>query len=357
MESVNPNFSFMPLLFLVSTSVGFFLAFVLFMKRKANGGNVFLSILLFLFSISIADSVLYWTDYYLVQPDLLGISLSFALFFGPLYYAYAITSLSKAKRPKYWCLPHMIPGMLYLLYLLPFHLTFGPDKLEAIQAWYRDPVNMVVAPLAKIISLVVYGWGVWLFLKREKNHSPQWLRRATAMFLAYAVLLTFYDFLVVLGILQIQWDYVISAAMVVFIYYIGYLGFSSSKLMDGLKPNGKYRSTTLTNAASEHIFEKLSLYLEQHKPYLNPEMRQPQLAQELSLTTHQLSQVINKRAQMSFPDLVNSYRVNEAKALILKGERSIDVAYAVGFNNKTSFYKAFKRFTGLTPNEFKKQKR
>ena len=177
------------------------------------------------------------------------------------------------------------------------------------------------------------------------------------MFLAYAVLLTFYDFLVVLGILQIQWDYVISAAMVVFIYYIGYLGFSSSKLMDGLKPNGKYRSTTLTNAASEHIFEKLSLYLEQHKPYLNPEMRQPQLAQELSLTTHQLSQVINKRAQMSFPDLVNSYRVNEAKALILKGERSIDVAYAVGFNNKTSFYKAFKRFTGLTPNEFKKQKR
>lgn len=355
MTEANFSLSTWPIIFLISTSVGFFLAFVLAIKHKSNPGNIFLAFLVLLFSISIADSVLYWTDYYLIKPDLLGLSLSFVLFFGPLFYSYVQASLLEKDIKWTRRALHAIPGLLYLLYLSRFHLTFGEAKLLAIEAWYLDPINTIVAPALKVVSLGIYTWLTHKFLRLEGLKSPVWLKRASRLFIAYTFLLIIYNVLVVTGILKIQWDYLIAAAMVVFIYYIGYLGFSNSKLMDGLKPSDKYKSTTLTDRAGEHIYEKLRTYLANDKPYLNPELRLNNLAEQLGVNSHQLSQVINERGKMNFAELVNSYRIEEAKELILQGEKVIDVAFAVGFNNKTSFYEAFRKATSQTPNEFKKQ--
>lgn len=355
MTEVNLSLTTWPIIFLISTSVGFFLSFVLVMKRSANPGNVFLALLILLFSISIADSVLYWTDYYLIKPDLLGLSLSFAFFFGPLFYSYVQSSLLAKSMSWRRRALHMIPGFLYLLYLSKFHLTFGEAKLLAIEAWYKDPVNTTIAPALKVISLGVYAFLTAKLIKLEGAKSPLWLKRASSLFMAYAFLLIVYNVLVVTRVLKIQWDYLIAAAMVVFIYYIGYLGFSNSKLMEGLKPGDKYKSTTLTDGAGVHIYRKLLDHLQNEKPYLRPELRLNNLAEQLGVTPHQLSQVINERAKMNFAELVNSYRIEEAKELILQGEKVIDVAFTVGFNNKTSFYEAFRKVTSQTPNEFRKQ--
>lgn len=355
MTEANFSLTTWPIIFLISTSVGFFLSFVLVMKRKSNPGNVFLALLVLLFSISIADSVLYWTDYYLIQPDLLGLSLSFAFFFGPLFYSYVQASLLDKDVKWNERALHAIPGLLYLLYLSRFHLTFGEAKLLAIEAWYQDPINTILAPALKVISLGVYAWLTHKLLGLSAKQSPLWLKRASRLFMAYTFLLIIYNVLVVTGVLKIQWDYLIAAAMVVFIYYIGYLGFSNSKLMEGLKPSDKYKSTTLTSRAGEHIYEKLRACLENEKPWLNPELRLNNLAEQLGVTSHQLSQVINERGKMNFAEFVNSYRIEEAKGLILQGEKVIDVAFAVGFNNKTSFYEAFRKATDQTPNEFRKQ--
>ncbi len=356
-EGVVLNFSVWPLIFLISTSVGFFLSLVLFIKRKLNPGNPYLAILILFFSISIGDSVLYWTDYFLVKPQLLGISLPFGLFFGPLFYLYVIQSVSKRKIALSEYALHFTLGLVYFIYLGNYYLTSVEEKLAAIEAWYNDPVNTFVAPLLKIISLTIYSYLVYRKLKHAdpKLDKVHWVKRANVIFIFYTIMFVFYHILVVLGIFKIQWDYAISAAMVVFIYYIGYLGFASSQLMGGVSlKNGKYRSTTLTPNASKAIYRKLMSHLESQKPYLNPELRLTTLADQLSISQHQLSQVINEQAEMNFAELVNSYRIEEAKELILKEKKVIDAAYEVGFNNKTSFYKAFKRNTGKSPQDFKK---
>jgi AraC-like DNA-binding protein len=53
--------------------------------------------------------------------------------------------------------------------------------------------------------------------------------------------------------------------------------------------------------------------------------------------------------------LINSYRVNEAKALLINEPQDtiLDIAYAAGFNSKASFNRIFKKVTGMTPSEYR----
>jgi len=79
------------------------------------------------------------------------------------------------------------------------------------------------------------------------------------------------------------------------------------------------------------------------------------LAMALGIRPYQLSHFINNYLEMSFSDLINSYRVEEAKKEVLSRPEAtiLAIAYESGFNSKASFNRAFKKFTGLTPSEFR----
>ena len=61
---------------------------------------------------------------------------------------------------------------------------------------------------------------------------------------------------------------------------------------------------------------------------------------------------------MNFFELINKFRVDEAISLLkenkLNSLQIIDIAYEVGYNNKVTFNKAFKKETSLTPSQFLK---
>lgn len=96
-----------------------------------------------------------------------------------------------------------------------------------------------------------------------------------------------------------------------------------------------------------------------NKPFLAPELTLDQLALQLSLRPRVLSQVINDRLGQNFYDFINRYRIQEASRLLTNPkDRKItilEVLYEVGFNSKSSFNTLFKKYTGLTPSEFKKK--
>jgi YesN/AraC family two-component response regulator len=73
------------------------------------------------------------------------------------------------------------------------------------------------------------------------------------------------------------------------------------------------------------------------------------------ISTHQLSQLINEQSKTDFRNYVNSFRIDEAKTLlILEPERSIiSICFHVGFNSKAAFNKAFKKVVGCSPGEFR----
>ena len=98
--------------------------------------------------------------------------------------------------------------------------------------------------------------------------------------------------------------------------------------------------------------------MKDEKLYQEPQLTLQNLADKIEVPSYQLSQAINEGMNMNFYDLVNSYRVEEAKRLLLdeknKNLTILSVGFEAGFNSTTTFNTVFKKFTGLTPAEFKR---
>ncbi|WP_143751929.1 helix-turn-helix domain-containing protein [Maribacter sp. 4U21] len=106
--------------------------------------------------------------------------------------------------------------------------------------------------------------------------------------------------------------------------------------------------------------EKLLIYMEQEKPYLDYDLTLQKLAFQIDIIDKELSILINHHIGQHFFDFVNEYRVNEAKRLLGNPDKKaltiLEILYQVGFNSKSSFYTAFKKITGKTPVLYRKER-
>jgi AraC-like DNA-binding protein len=120
----------------------------------------------------------------------------------------------------------------------------------------------------------------------------------------------------------------------------------------------KYKTSTLDPEKAERYLKKLFYVIEVEKVYKDEDISLQSLAGKLSIPPRELSRVINKRLDMNYSNFINSYRIDEAKTLLFDpGENDhsiLDIAYEVGFNSKAVFNRAFKKFTGMTPSQFRK---
>jgi AraC-like DNA-binding protein len=124
-----------------------------------------------------------------------------------------------------------------------------------------------------------------------------------------------------------------------------------------LKVNvGKYKLTELEMTEN---YKKIVVYLTQEKPFLDSNINLTKFSSDLKACSHNISLTINCKFEMSFYDLINSYRIEYAKSKLLsfdKNNLTIEsVGSESGFNTMSSFYRAFKKHADCTPSEFLKQ--
>ncbi|PJZ52791.1 helix-turn-helix domain-containing protein [Leptospira adleri] len=107
----------------------------------------------------------------------------------------------------------------------------------------------------------------------------------------------------------------------------------------------------LNNMDTEKIKRNLHHLLHNERIFLDEDLRLPSVAEELGLTTHQLSAFLNRHLQTNFNTLVNIFRVKEAmKLLEEESSRSIiSIGMAVGFNSLSTFQRAFMNLVRMTP--------
>ncbi|MGG7664139.1 helix-turn-helix domain-containing protein [Dyadobacter sp. BHUBP1] len=114
--------------------------------------------------------------------------------------------------------------------------------------------------------------------------------------------------------------------------------------------------------------EKMSLYhqrlltlMETEKPYMDSEITLPKLARMILLNSYQTSYLINSRFHENFYNFINRYRLEDCKRMLANPEFDhlsiLDIAFESGFNSKTSFNTAFKKYTGYSPREFRERSR
>lgn len=132
--------------------------------------------------------------------------------------------------------------------------------------------------------------------------------------------------------------------------------------------NSSYEERQVSNPVIKSLSEKeeeletelnnkLLDYMNESKPYLNPDFSLQALSDDLYVSRHQLSSIINKKQGMNFFEFVNSYRIDEVKKLMddLSNDemKNYELAYEAGFNSKATFYRIFKQMTGQTPSDYR----
>jgi len=134
-----PSFDTWTSIFLFAAVQGIFVSAVLWFIQKGNRfTNRLLSLLLFLFSVTLIEYVLYWTKYQVKFPHSLDASGSFPFLYGIIllfYFRNVFEQKKIAKKDIY----HLLPFFIYVLSELPLYLSTAETKVKWMHADYVAP--------------------------------------------------------------------------------------------------------------------------------------------------------------------------------------------------------------------------
>jgi AraC-like DNA-binding protein len=368
------HFTFWTVVLLIAAGQGAFFGTLLLLGGRGNrSAERLLGLIVLVFTLTLFDYLGFWTRWNYRFPHIAFSYVWLAFLPGPLYYLYLV-SLFQGKGPGRRQLPHFIPALATLLLFLPLYLASATEKVGfftgeghySLLLGLHPGLGFRAAAILTVIQLLVYG-GLSLWLVR-RHSLPETLDRrymnaTLLLFGGYVAAYVFYYAIIKTPLFTLLLDYSITLAMVVFIYTLAYLGYRrpaifQGKAMGRLFAIEKYQTSALTAGAVDGLLGRLEYLMQTGEAYLDNELRLPKLAERLNASPHHLSQVINDRLGMSFPAYVNTYRLKKAKALLLDPRQSehtvLEIAYASGFNNKTTFNKLFKEATGMSPTAYRK---
>ncbi len=301
---------------------------------------------------------------------------------GPVMYFYTRSLLDADFRLSGRDWLHFLPGAAYLLYSLVVFVT-DVWVLDGDYYFYADGRDKDLAPwyqISGLLAMIVYS-------VRSLRTYNQYRKRIFAE-LSYADTVVFSwvkQYLVaLLGIMTLRiifllllpnfgsfgrwfWYYLGFAALYYFIALAGY-----TNVVKSLAPLHWRRQNSPAAAAVEEKPAEKSLVaepaemqtwkpiiralMEEDRLYENPTLTLNDVADQLGITSKQVSGLINQGFQQNFNDFVNGYRVAAVQAKFAQGEQDqftiLSIALACGFNSKTTFNRVFKRVTARTPVQY-----
>jgi AraC-like DNA-binding protein len=118
----------------------------------------------------------------------------------------------------------------------------------------------------------------------------------------------------------------------------------------------QYEQSKIGGLDVAKIMDRINEIMEEEKAFADEELTLKNLASELDITAHQLSEILNEKLKKNFNSFVNEYRIREAKIMLIdEPERSVlSIGIAVGFNSHTTFCTAFSRLAGCSPAQYRK---
>ena len=356
-------------LFLFFAFLGSLLAVLFLFKKKGDRlANVLLGVYTFLFALELLNNSLRWSGDIYRAPF---IHLNFTHFpmwtiYGALLYVY-VRQVVKKTGIKVSDALFLIPPLVTIALLFPYYSLDTESKIQAFAD--RTSYDYIYFPdygIWIVIAIMFFYAGLTYFSfwqnKRIGFRENKWLKWFVGSYLGFAFMFALYIGLVRFQLMDPSYDYFVDIVIVFFIGMLTFFGFIQPEVFEGKSikeaiPFIKYRKTGLSDALSMEMKEKLLHLMETRRPYVDNDLRLDDLSLMMKLSRNHTSQIINEHFNLSFFDFINQYRIKDAKNLLLQNKednRTItQIAYDVGFNNRASFYKAFKKFSeGGSPSEY-----
>lgn len=134
---------------------------------------------------------------------------------------------------------------------------------------------------------------------------------------------------------------------------------SEKMLQKPMKLNFLFLGKKANQEYAVHLLNRLFRLMNDEKPYLEKNISLESLALRLNVTAEQLTKVINDNLEQGFSELISTYRIQEAKRLLVTPEfrhtKPEEIASRVGYESIALFDEAFKKSTEQTPTEYKKR--
>jgi AraC-like DNA-binding protein len=347
--------------------------------------NLYQGLLLISLSLAIFEEWLNNTGYIVKVLYLTNFSESLNFVFAPLFYLYIYNSLNPESRKKDWI--HFIPFIFFTFYLVfqfiqpdemkynSFLDTKHPDweYLQVQTPISDDPLGVrVYVNQLTLIQFVVYiTASILILLKkfrslnqplfRTDNEMLRILRNFVIHF--FIIIALFFITKLTFGMRSDIGSYLIAAYISFMIYSTTWQIMNRSDFFDNpgsflTFPALKYQKSSLTEEQKDQILGKITREMEKNNYFSNNLASLSGLAKQINESQHHVSQVINEKMNKNFFEMLAYYRVEHAKKLIAgdkDGKITIEeLAEMVGYNSKSSFNTAFKKYTSKTPSEFRK---
>jgi len=302
--------------------------------------------------------------------------------FGPLLYLYVSSQAVENFRLKPQIFLHLLPFLTVSIHRSiagPVPIGSSTNSAGAASIFY----NNIYYGLMVFSMLVYWFFSLKLILKHRKNipnhfsnysakNSLGWLVSVLTLFLVLFVADFFLSFINRIFDIEMRRFSMLSLDLTIFTFIMIFFGVNQTVIYKhGLKKEVepelsdiqesrevKNQRPVLTDQKTEELTKTVFRYLQTKKPYLNPDYSLQMMAEDLHISRHKLSHVINIGLQKNFYKLINEFRVLEVKEMMVNPAFNhytlLGIGLECGFNSKTSFNRIFKEETGLTPTEYKK---
>lgn len=322
-------------------------------KKNRHEGNYIFAALLF----CLGHSMIFHGIYHLSEPGtLLSIikrsNMTAYLCVGPLAYLYFLTVIVPDFRIKKIHAVHFIlPAAFILLLWIDFFIS---------DISYPDIHSQVSYAIEKIsiIYVIVYLFLVMFIISRLTSEiNINNIKPALFYTIVFILTGTAWCFANISGLNINDEINALTSVLYVSLFVVGsrypeYIYNFRNELK-----TANYKRTYLAGINVKKILEKLKILMEDEKAFCDEDITLTSLARELNISQHQLSEILNLKLKKNFNTFINEYRIKEAQKYLLQdSKRSVlSIATAVGFETSSAFYSAFKKFTGLSPSQFRKK--
>lgn len=341
-----------------------FSAIVLTKKRYQKNSYKYLALLVLTISLS---NLYYWfkdtgisNNYYYYRLTY----LPYDLLILPFFYLFVCSYLNLKKKYAYYLLLPFALRTVIQLFTILYQLWL--TNFFSISDTFISVVKQIdeYGTIAFMIFNIVVLFKVIYSYQKEDKKEITWIKQLLyfGLSLAAILLLTelFRDFIPdVIDHKKIY--YLIWIGLSVIIYWLGYSGIYHLGLFTKNNQTKRVAKKIIPeeeNQNRRNRFVEIDETIREQKMYQDPNLSLQVLSDVFELSEGYLSQLINQNNEMNFAGYINGLRIEEAKKMLLDDRYSnytiVAIGLEAGFNSKSAFYSAFRKYTGFSPSEFQK---
>ncbi|VUD68853.1 HTH-type transcriptional regulator CdhR [Thalassocella blandensis] len=362
------------------------LSLALMLFFKAENGRIarkywnLLAMFFLLSTLHSIDTLVYWSISLNEVLSKVSTNIFFLfgfIFFlqGPLLYWYTKAAIYRDFTLKKYDALHLIPALIYPVYMYFIYYRYDHAyKLQFVQDWSSVTSNYYFEALIWSQRLFVFAYSVlslMLLLNYIRHIKTQqfllskidlrWLKILLIGFLSVNTWVVFtlfesrftdFGFDSMMGAMESKLRFIYMAVLVIHLLKHSH-GFADIQVEHTIS------ASVSPEQPHQQLLEKLKTYMEEKKPYLEPNITVERLAIRLEVSPKLLSSTINSQLNKNFFEMIGSYRLEEAKKRLssveFKDESIGDIMKGCGFNSKSVFNQAFKKNVGVTPSHYRQQ--